>query len=210
MLKRGLFAVTVLAAGLGIASFVVMTVKDRTYVASDPFAPSGESRRDVAVVYYSRSGHSEAVAREIARMFDAPIARIDADYARDFSGQAKAISDAEANVLPDIAVEPIDLAPARRVYLVSPTWLYRPAPPLWAYVEQAELTGKEVVLVMTGNSAFDADEVEAFGERVRARGGRLVGHVFLERGRIFWQLSREELIEETRTRIGALDRPTQP
>ena len=52
--------------------------------------------------------------------------------------------------------------------------MFRPATPLWAYVEQAELTGKEVVLVTTGNSRFEQAEIDAFAKRVEARGGRLI------------------------------------
>jgi hypothetical protein len=54
-------------AVLGLGVFMLMTVKDRTYVPSRTYAPVGEPNREVAVVYYSRSGHSEAVAREVAR-----------------------------------------------------------------------------------------------------------------------------------------------
>ncbi|MCC7542711.1 MAG: flavodoxin/nitric oxide synthase, partial [Deltaproteobacteria bacterium] len=144
-----LFAVLA-AAAIGIGAFVLMTVKDRTYVPSSPYAPRGTPNLEVAVVYYSRSGHSEAVAREIARTFNAPIARIDAHYPRDFAGQAKAVADAQSGALPPIRTEPLDVAPARRVYLVSPIWFYRPAPPLWSYVEQANLADKDVVLVTTG------------------------------------------------------------
>lgn len=165
------------------------------------YSPVGESNRVVAVVYYSRSGHSEAVAREIARTFNAPIARIIADYPLNFGGQRKAVSDARAEALPKIEVEPINLGPAHRVFLVSPTWMFRPATPLWAYVEQADFTGKEVVLVTTGNSRFKQAEIDAFAKRVEARGGHLVDHVFLRRGRIYWQKSREELLTEVREKI---------
>ena len=119
-----------------------MAVKDQTYIPSAPYEPQGALNSEIAVVYYSRSGHSEAVAREVARKFNAPIARIDADYPRDFSGQRKAVSDARAQALPQIRVEPIDLALALRVFLVSPTWIFRPATPLWAYVEQADLQAR--------------------------------------------------------------------
>ena len=199
--KKRLLAVGLAAAVLGIAAFAVMAAKDQTYVPSDPYSPRGTPNREFAVVYYSRSGHSEAAAREIARIFNARIARIDADYPRSFSGQGKAISDAKSEALPQIRVEPIDLAPVRRVFLVSPTWLFRPATPLWAYVEQAELKGKEVVLVTTGNSRFEQAEIDAFGKRVEARGGRLIRHIFLRRGRIFWQKSREELLQEVRAEM---------
>jgi hypothetical protein len=188
-------------AAVGIAAFALMAVKDRTYVASEAYAPVGEPNRAVAVVYYSRSGHSEAVAREVARTFNAPIARISADYPLDFSGQGKAVSDANAGELPRIEVGPIDLDPVRRLFLVSPIWMFRPATPLWAYVEQANLTGKEIVLVTTGNSRFEQTEIDAFARRVEARGGRLTQHLFLRRGRIYWQKSRENLLAEARARI---------
>ena len=199
--KKRVFLVALAAAVLGIAAFALLAAKDRTYVPSAPYSPQGEPNRDVAVVYYSRTGHSEAVAREIARTFNAPIARIDADYPRDFSGQGRAVSDARAQALPRIRVEPIDLAPARRVFLVSPTWMFRPATPLWAYVEQADFTGKVVVLVTTGNSRFEQGETDAFAKRVEAHGGRLVRHVFLRRGRIFWQMSREQLLKAMRAEL---------
>jgi hypothetical protein len=135
---------------------------------------------------------------EIARLFNTPIARISADYPLSFSGQGKAMADAGGNNLPPIGVEPVDLQSVQRVYLVSPTWLFRPATPLWAYVEQTDLTGKEVVLFTTGNSRFDRAEIDAFAKRVEARGGQLIRHVFLRRGRIYWQMSRDELLNEAR------------
>ncbi len=192
---------TLIVAIVAGAAVFALVAKDRTYVPSPPYAPRGEPNRNAVVVYYSRSGHSEAVAREIARTLNAPIARIDADYPRDFGGQSNAVSDARAGVFPAIRVEPHLLAPARCVFLVSPTWMFRPATPLWAYVEQADLAAKEVVLVTTGNSRFEQDETDAFATRVRARGGRLVRHVFLRRGRVYWQKSRASTLREVRERL---------
>ena len=79
--------------------------------------------------------------------------------------------------------------------------MFRPATPLWAYVEQANLMGKGIVLVTTGNSRFEQTEIDAFARRVEARGGRLTQHLFLRRGRIYWQKSREDLLAEARARI---------
>ena len=39
---------------------------------SVPYAPSGEPNREDLVVYYSGSGHSDPLAREIALAFNAP------------------------------------------------------------------------------------------------------------------------------------------
>jgi hypothetical protein len=57
--------------------------------------------------------------------------------------------------------------------------MFRPATPLWAFVEQTTLTRKEIVLVTTGNSRFEQMEIDAFARRVEARGGRLIHHLFL-------------------------------
>lgn len=187
---------------LGVSAFVAMAVKDQSYTPSPEFSPVGEPSQRNAVSYDSRSGHSEAVAREIARLPNAPIARIAADYPLSFSGQGKALADATGKALPVIEVEPIDLRPVERVYLVSPTWLFRPATPLWAYIEQADLAGKEIVLCTTGNSRFEESEIDAFAKRLEARGGELVRHVFIRRGRIYWQKSREELLGAVRVNFG--------
>ena len=84
--------------------------------------------------------------------------------------------------------------------------MFRPATPLWAYVEQDDLTGKEVVLVTTVNSRFEQAETDAFAKRVEAHGGHLVRHVFLRRGRIFWQMRREELLKSIRAEMEAFRR----
>jgi hypothetical protein len=75
--RRRMLTAALAVLALGAAAFAVMAVKDRTYVGSPAYAPKSEPNRNVAVVYYSRSGHSEAVAREIARIFNSAIARIE-------------------------------------------------------------------------------------------------------------------------------------
>jgi hypothetical protein len=64
---------------------------------------------------------------------------------------------------------------------------------------------KQVVLVTTGNSRFEPAEIDAFAKRVEAHGGRLTRHVFLRRGRIFWQKSRDELLNEVRAEMEAFE-----
>ena len=186
------------AAAIAVGAFTGMAVKDQTYVPGDVHEPTGEPVREVAIVYYSRSGHSESVAREIGRIFNASTTRINADYALSFSGQRKAIADANSEAIPEIEVELLDIRPVRRLFLVSPTWMFRPATPLWAYAEQTDLTGKDVVLVMTGNSRYEQSEIDAFAKRIEAHGGRLTNHLFLRRGRIYWQKTSEELLADVR------------
>lgn len=199
--KTHMISFVALVALFGAVSLTTMIVKDQTYVDSAPYLPTAALNESVAVVYYSRSGHSEGVAREVARSFNAPIARIGANYPLSFKGQRKAISDAGVETVPPITVEPINLGAARLLFLVSPTWMFRPAPPLWAYVSQSDFTGKDVVLITTGNSRFEQSETDAFAVEVERRGGHFRKHIFLRRGRILWQKSQAELHEEVRKEI---------
>lgn len=201
MKRTHMISLLAVLALVGAASWTTMTVKDQTYVESPPYIPVGAVNKQVAVVYYSRSGHSEGVAREVARNFNASISRIDADYPRSVKGQRKAISDAGADFRPPITVQAIDLDAARLVFLVSPTWMFGPAPPLWTYVRESDLSGKDVVLVTTGNSRFEQAETDAFAAEVKKQGGHFERHIFLRRGRIFWQKSQAELHEEARKEI---------
>ncbi len=58
------------------ASFVFMLWKDRKYIYSRPYRRKKDRPTDVVVIYYSRSGNTEAMAREIARKFQADIIKI--------------------------------------------------------------------------------------------------------------------------------------
>jgi flavodoxin len=193
--KKAIIIFVALSVFVGLCAFMAMAVKDRTYVGSPEFKPTVDASKESVVIYYSRSGHSEAVAREVARKTNSHIAKISADYALDFQGQSKAISDATSEVLPPITIEPVDLLSAKRVYLISPTWMFRPAPPLWTFISQSDLDGKEIILIMTGNSRIKQEQISEFSHLINSRGGRLIHQIFLRRGRIYWQLSREELLQ---------------
>ena len=64
-----------------------------------------------------------------------------------------------------------------------------------------------MTLVLTGNSRYEQSAIDAFAARVRARGGRLTRHVFLRRGRIFWQKSRAMLLYDVRRAFSAAGGP---
>jgi sulfite reductase alpha subunit-like flavoprotein len=66
--KRLLVSTALLTVGLSLGAFLLMTVKDQAYAPSAPYSPGQAASQEVAVIYYSRTGHSEAVAREIARV----------------------------------------------------------------------------------------------------------------------------------------------
>lgn len=191
-----IFAIFFVAA-LFIASFILVQIKDRTYFHSAHYTPKRDKASEVLVVYYSRSGNTEAMAREIAQRLQADIIKLETKlYSLDFKGWFKANRDSRSKKNVDIRPEVVDLQRYRLVFLGSPIWWYRPAPPLWTFVEKNDFGGKNVVLFNTFNSKFKAEAIKEFQGKVKEKGGRLIDHIFIRRGRVYYQMSGNELIQE--------------
>jgi flavodoxin len=198
--KRSVLIVAVIfIAVAAIASFVLVQVKDRTYFHSPPYTPKQKNTPDVLVIYYSRSGNTEAMAREVARKFNADIVKIEAErYPLDYQGWRNAANDADDKVtMVQIKPEVVDMEKYRLVFIGSPIWWYRPAPPLWTFVEKNDFKEKKVVLFNTFNSRFKSEEIEKFREAIEKKGGSLIDHIFIRRGRVYYQKSGEQLLEES-------------
>ncbi len=196
--KAMIFAVCIVAVAFA-ASFILVQVKDRTYFHSPPYTPKQNNASDVLVIYYSRSGNTEAMAREIARKFNADIVKIEAEkYSLDYQGWRDAANDADDKVtMVQIKPEVVDLGKYRLVFIGSPIWWYRPAPPLWAFIENNDFKEKNVILFNTYNSRFKSEEIEKFRREIEKKGGRLIDHISIRRGRVYYQKSGEQLLEES-------------
>lgn len=190
-----------LAAAIGTAGLIIF--KDQRWTESKPYKREKRSPASAVVVVYSRSGNTLLAAKEIARTLEADLVQIDApDYPRSIEGQWRASEHAQQErVLTEIEHPEVDFSGYKKVVLCSPVWWFRPAIPMWAFASASTFGGCEVSLFMTGNSRYEASNIEAFGALVQARGGRFVGHVFASRGRVAWQLSPEELRAKVRALI---------
>ena len=201
--RRIVFFVLLGLAALISASIALIFIKDRTYFHSPPYTyKEGGEPTDTLIVYYSRSGNTEALAREIARGVGADIIQLRADkYGLDFKGWRAANKDAGDRFYPDIEPKEIDLDQYSLVFLGAPIWWFSPAPPLWSFVEKNDLTDKNIVLFNTFNSRFKNEEILAFQAKIRVKGGHLIDHVFIRRGRVYNQMDGQELLEEARTLV---------
>lgn len=96
----------------------------------------------------------------------------------------------------------VDMRKYRLVFIGSPIWWYRPAPPLWTFVEKNDFKEKNVILFNTFNSRFKSEEIEKFRGEIEKKGGKLIDHIFIRRGRVYYQKSGVQLIEESQEIIG--------
>ncbi|WP_210413730.1 flavodoxin family protein [Leptospira ilyithenensis] len=163
--------------------------------------PKNESSSTILVVYFSRSGNTELMALEIAKIKNAHVLRIDADeYKIGFLGWLNAMKDARDHIA-SISPSTIDLSSYRTIYIGSPIWLYSPAPPIWEFVRNNDFTSKDVILFNSLNSKFEQRFIEDFAKLVSERKGNFLKHIFIIRGRMTWQMETEDFLKEVKTKL---------
>ena len=160
------------------------------------------------VVYYSRTANTEVMAKEIAKCFQADLVPIKAEaYGKDFMGQLKAGLDAwNEERMTDIKPETVEMSQYNLIFLGAPIWWYRPAVPLWTFVEKNNFHGKTVVLFSTFNSKFKQKYILEFTRLVENNNGRFLDHVYVRRGRIYDQINRDELLKQVNELLEAKKR----
>ncbi|MBQ0720556.1 MAG: hypothetical protein KBT88_05530 [Gammaproteobacteria bacterium] len=148
------------------------------------------------VIYYSRSGNTELLAKEFARYYQAPLVHLEAnDYRIGVSGLFNALLDSRDKHAV-ITPEKIDLSQCNTLFIGSPIWSYSPAPPVWQFIESNQLTDKNIVLFTTYNSSFKQEYIDEFKGRVEAQGGNFVRHIHVRRGRMMGQISDAVLLKK--------------
>ncbi len=190
---------SVAVVAVGIAALLVWFYKTQTvWVESKHYQRSSKEPAKTLVVVYSRTGNTLGAAKEAARFFDADLVRLEApQYSRDIEGQqlASKHADEEVTTTP-IMHEPVDMMQYDLIVLCSPTWWFRPAIPLWSFVENHDFGGKRVFLLMTGNSRITAERTGKFGVLVEEKNGDFLDVLFIRRGRVFWQKTPNEVNQE--------------
>ena len=118
---------------------------------------------DTVVVYYSRTGKSEVVAKAIADHINADIIQIkDARERSGFWGFIIAAYDSQMEHYTKIEPEVVDFSMYKNVYLVSPIWNWKISVPMRTLLHTANLEGKKMNMVTTAN--IDIKKYECFGE----------------------------------------------
>jgi len=188
---------TACLAVLSICLFYYYQIQT-TWVETPPYLRSNQYPAKTLVVVYSRTGNTYGAAKEVARYFDADLLQIEApQYAMNIEGQMRASKDADNQVTTTpITHAPVDPSKYDLIVLCAPTWWFRPAPPLWSFVKNHDFFGKQVLLVMTGNSRYKKSLTDGFADLVKSKHGDFLDLLFIRRGRIYWQKTPYEVNQE--------------
>ena len=161
------------------------------------YKPTETLDSKVLVVYFSRSNNTELMAMEIAKHYDAKLIRLHADkYSIGFFGWLNALRDSQTE-LAVITPETIDLSTYDTIFIGSPIWWYSPAPPIWQFVKNNDLSEKNIILFNTFNSQFKQEYIDKFESNIEEKGGVFIKHIYVKRERMTQQISTKTLLEKT-------------
>jgi len=200
-----ILGLTVLSAAIAVI-YIIETEKAqfRRNAELVDFKPVARPDSKVLVVYFSRSGNTELMAMEIAKHFQTSLVHLEADdYRIGFRGWINALKDSQAQHAV-ISPEKVDLSKYNMIFIGSPIWWYSPAPPVWQFVENNDFTDKKVILFNTFNSRFKQEYIDVFKEKVEAKNGQFVKHLYVKRGRMTRQISPENMLRQVRTQLDSL------
>jgi len=139
---------------------------------------AGNSSRNILVVFFSRSGNTELMARKIAEIKQAHVIPIQSERGNiGFKGMLEAVTDARKTTA-EISTSKIDLSQYDIIYIGSPIGLYSPAPQVFEFAKNNNFTGKKVMLFNSMNSKFEQKYIDDFTNIIEQNGGTFVKHIY--------------------------------
>lgn len=112
------------------------------------------------VLYYSQTSNTKALAQELARKLEADIEEITltSPYEGDFQETiARVMQEREQGILPELKPLEADLAQYDIIFLGYPVWFGTMAPPMLSFIENTDLSGKQIVPFCTfGSGGLDS------------------------------------------------------
>ena len=145
-----------LTLGLAVAAMMATSCK-----------PKAEPQK-VLVLYYSQTSNTKVVAEEIASKLGADIEEIVPvePYDGDFQATiARCMKEREEEVIPEIHPIQADLSAYNIIFLGYPIWFGTYAPPVNAFLNQVDLSGKKVVPFCTFGSGGLESSVKELAEK---------------------------------------------
>ena len=137
-----------------------------------------EGKMKNLVVYYSKSGNTETVAKEISNVVNGDIKKIELKKEIGFMGAAFS---AFFKLKSKIKSMNLNLMDYDNIFIGTPVWAGKTSSPINTFLSEAKLTGKNVFVFIT-----QADEktpslvYESIATRVEAKGGKVIDSFFLQ------------------------------
>lgn len=130
------------------------------------------------VLYYSRTGNTETVAKEISKAVNGELKKLELKKEISFMGAAfSAVLGLKGKIKSmDFNVKDYD-----NIFIGTPVWAGKTSTPINAFLSEADLSGKNVFVFITQadnktpNSVYDSIE-----KRISAKGGKVIDNFFIQ------------------------------
>ncbi|ADP77956.1 flavodoxin/nitric oxide synthase [Methanothermus fervidus DSM 2088] len=154
------------------------------------------------VIYYSRTGNTEVVAKTIAKETKAELVKIeDLKNRRGFFGIFLAIVDALLKKKTDITPRSIDLKKYDVIYIGSPVWARNPAPAILTFIDNSDFSNKNVVIFVTMAAHGGDNAIKTMKEKIYSKNGKVIGAFSIKTR----DKNKEEIKEETIKKLGEIN-----
>lgn len=131
-----------------------------------------EAPKKVLVLYYSQTSNTKTVAQEIATRLGADVEEIVPvkPYDGDFQATiARCNQERQQGIIPEIQPVKADLAQYDVIFLGYPVWFGTYAPPVAAFLDKADLSGKKIVPFCTfGSGGLESSVKDLTGKQPKA------------------------------------------
>ncbi|MDD5492977.1 MAG: flavodoxin [bacterium] len=143
------------------------------------------------IVYYSYTGNTELVAKTIASEISADILKVeDAEKTGKLKIYFSGSFAAKRGKSWPIKTINVLLKDYDRIFIGAPVWAGKAAPEINAYIEQAELKGKPVVVFVTMGGSKSDEAIQGLSDKIKAKEGKVVSSFSVKTGGI----KKEEII----------------
>ena len=132
------------------------------------------------VVYYSWSGNTELVSKNLAEIIKADVIKLE-DVAKPSREEAYSSGKDAAKQGKSWPIKSFktDLTGYERIFVGSPVWFGMPAPAYNAFIEQVDFKGKSVVVFVTLGGGSPDNAIKTMTEKVTAKGGKVVSSFYV-------------------------------
>ncbi len=138
--------------------------------------PEGKMKN--LVVYYSKSGNTETVAKEIAKAINGDIKKIELEKE---IGLMSAAFSAFFGLKVKIKSKDFNLQDYDNIFIGTPVWAGKTSTPINTFLSKANLAGKNVYIFATqGDNKTPSSVYESVKTRVEAKGGKVIDNFFVQ------------------------------
>ncbi|MBR6198830.1 MAG: NAD(P)H-dependent oxidoreductase [Spirochaetales bacterium] len=126
------------------------------------------------IIYYSLEGNIDFLARAAAKEGGAELCRLETVKEYPKKGLMKFLHggrDASFGFKPELKTTLPDLSAYERIIIGTPVWASKPAAPISSFLDKANLTGKNVSLIVSSAGGSPAKCIDIITKVVTAKGG---------------------------------------